>query len=70
MSVMLTLTPSAVSVSIAGIPAGVAGTLIITFGRPTSFFSRRASAIVPAVSFARCGETSRLTKPSAPPVSL
>src|SRR5512143_3545152 len=30
---MLTLTPSAISCSIAGIPAGVAGTLIMMFGR-------------------------------------
>ena len=45
----------------AGRPAGVAGTLIITLGRATVLHSRRASSSVPAVSLARSGATSRLT---------
>ena len=45
----------------AGVPALVPGTLIIRFGRSTARHSRRASAMVPSVSMARVGETSRLT---------
>lgn len=63
------LTPSRVSCRIAGMPAGVAGTLIITLERASRAQNRRASAIVPAVSSARCGEISRLTNPSCPSVS-
>ena len=59
--VTLTLIPSLMSCLMAGMPAGVAGTLIMTFGRDTVCHSRRASAMVPAVSWARYGETSRLT---------
>ena len=62
----LTLTPSAISSSIAGMPAGVAGTLIITFGSASAFQRRRASATVAAVSSASEAGTSKLTKPSAP----
>jgi len=58
--------PSAVSVVIAGSPAAVAGTLTITFGRPTSRCRRRASSIVPAVSPASRGLTSMLARPSSP----
>ena len=53
--------PSAMSWRIAGRPAAVAGTLIIAFGRSSAAHRRRASATVPSVSFARCGDTSRLT---------
>jgi hypothetical protein len=53
--------PSVSSARMAGTPAGVAGTLIITLGRPTAFQSRRASSIVPCVSFARSGATSSET---------
>ena len=65
--VMFTLIPSAISCSIAGIPSFVPGTFTITFGRSTRYHSRRASAIVPAVSNAWTGDTSMETKPSAPP---
>ena len=58
---MLTLIPSVRRVRMAGRPAGVAGTLIITLGRATDFQSRRASSSVPAVSLARSGATSSET---------
>lgn len=45
---------------------GVAGTLIMTLSRAISNHSRRASAMVASVSPEHAGETSRLTKPSAP----
>ena len=47
-SVTLTLMPSVSRALIAGRPSGVAGTLIITFGRATAFHRRRASSSVPA----------------------
>ncbi len=52
----------------AGMPAGEAGTLIITLGRPMAFHSRRASAIVRSVSLATAADTSKLTNPSLPAV--
>lgn len=67
MSVTLMLIPDAISVRIAGMPAGVAGTLIIRFGRPTAAWSRFASATVPAVSCASFGDTSSEMNPSRPP---
>ncbi len=60
-SVTLTLIPSPMSVLMAGTPAGVAGTLIITLGRSSVAKSRRASSTVPSVSWASVGLTSRLT---------
>ena len=65
-SVTLTLTPADSTSVIAGIPAGVAGILIITLGRPSRCHSSSACAIVASVSCARFGETSTDTKPSAP----
>jgi hypothetical protein len=53
--------PSAINWRIAGMPSGVAGTLIIRLSRPTAAHSRRASASVPAVSAASGGDTSRDT---------
>ena len=61
---MLTLIPSEVSWRMAGIPSRVPGTLIITLGLDRADQSLRASAMVPSVSWARWGETSRLTNPS------
>ena len=66
---MLTFTPRAVSSSIAGIPASVAGTLIITLGRASRDHSVVACSIVPAVSLARSGVHSTDTKPSGPPLA-
>ena len=60
MSVTLMLIPSAISVSMAGMPSGVAGTLIMMLGRLSAANKRRASAIVPLVSRASVGLTSRL----------
>ena len=60
--------PSAMSRSMAGMPAGVAGTLIIRLGRSTLPQRSLAAAIVASVSSARSGATSRLMKPSPPPV--
>jgi len=57
----MTLTPAAMVSVIAGSPAAVAGILIMTFGRPTAWYRRRASATVRGVSLARKGLTSRLT---------
>ena len=68
MSVTFTQVPSAISVRTAGRPSAVAGTLIITFGRATAAWSRRASSTVPAVSCASRGLTSMLTRPSRPPL--
>jgi hypothetical protein len=67
--VMLTLSPSAVAWRMAGMPSGVAGILMKTLGRAARRLRRRASLSVPSVSRARYGDTSRLTKPSAPWVS-
>ena len=66
----LTLTPCAVSARIAGIPSGVAGTLIMTLGRPTRCARRSPSATVCSVSAASSGSTSSETRPSTPPDSL
>ena len=62
-------TPSVSICRMAGKPSFVPGILIKTFGRFTAAKSLRASPMVPAVSRARVGETSKLTKPSAPPVA-
>ena len=64
-----TLIPRAVSSSIAGTPACVAGTLIITFGRASRSQSSTACATVPAVSSARSGVHSKETNPSRPPLA-
>ena len=44
------LMPAAMASSIAGMPSGVAGILIITFGRPSLANRRFASATVSSVS--------------------
>jgi hypothetical protein len=64
-SVTLMLMPSERHWRIAGTPSAVPGILTMTFARPQDFQSRRASAIVPCVSRARCGPTSIETKPSS-----
>jgi hypothetical protein len=66
MRVTLMLIPSAISSSIAGMPAGVPGTLTKRFGRLTSFQSRLASMMLAAVSCDIAGGSSRLTNPSRP----
>ena len=66
MSVTFTLIPAAMSAVIAGNPSIVAGTFIITFGRSTIDQSSWPASIVPAVSRARRGSTSILTRPSKP----
>ena len=58
--------PAPIKSSIAGMPGAVAGTLIMRLALFTARHSRLASATVPAVSWARWGDTSRLTKPSPP----
>src|SRR4051812_39220428 len=68
-SVTFTFTPRAVSSSMAGSPASVAGTLIITLGRSSRPHRSSACAIVPSVSSARSGVHSNDTKPSPPSVS-
>ena len=60
-SVTLMLIPSLMSCWIAGMPSGVAGIFTMRLGRFTAFHSRRASLMVPSVSLARNGDTSRLT---------
>ena len=55
------LIPSAIERRMAGMPSGVAGILIMTFGRSSACQSRLASATVPSVSRASSGETSKLT---------
>ncbi len=47
---MLTLIPSEISCRAAGIPAGMPGTLIIRFGRPTRCHRLRASFRIAASS--------------------
>jgi hypothetical protein len=49
---------------IAGSPSGVAGTLIIAFGRSTSLASRMPSEMVCSVLAASSGSTSKETRPS------
>ena len=66
---MFTLTPRAVSSSMAGIPASVAGTLIIAFGRSMRPHSMIAWSIVAWVSSARSGVHSNEMKPSRPSLS-
>ena len=66
MSVTLTLMPAAIVAVMEGRHGGVEGILIITLGRSTIFQRRAAASIVPCVSFASSGETSRLTNPSKP----
>ena len=68
-SVTLTLRPSAIRRRSAPSPAGVPGTLIITFGRLTVAHSRWASSIVASVLFAAPGDTSMDTNPSRPSVA-
>ncbi len=68
-NVMLVLMPAARFASIAGTPSFVAGILMSTFLRPTSWNSLAACATVSSVSRARSGDTSRDTNPSAPPVA-
>ena len=60
-SVTLMLRPSAIICSIAGIPSAVAGIFTMRFGRPISDDHRRASSIVPGVSWASSGDTSTET---------
>ena len=66
---MLTLTPSAMSCSIAGTPSSVPGTLIITLGRSMVVKRRLASATERSVSVARYGGNSSETNPSPPPAA-
>jgi hypothetical protein len=54
---------------IAESPSEVAGIFTIRFGRSTRAHSRSASATEPSVSWARRGETSSETNPSAPSVA-
>jgi len=56
--VTLTLMPSLMSCSMAGMPAGVAGILIIRLGLSISFHSLRACSMLPWVSLASSGQTS------------
>ena len=67
-NVTLMLRPRLINSSIAGTPSGVPGTLIITLGRARRSKRLTASLIVASVSRAKSGETSRLAKPSPPPV--
>ena len=69
MSVTFTLIPSPINVRIAGMPSGVAGTFIMTFGRSSAANRRFASSTVLLVSCARCGLTSNEAYPSPPRVS-
>jgi len=63
---MLTFTPRRVSSSIAGRPAAVPGTLIITFGWASRCHRSVAWAIVACVSSARSGVHSNEMNPSVP----
>jgi hypothetical protein len=58
------LIPSASVAVIAGMPASVAGILIIRFGRSTVFHRSAASAQVSFVWWASRGSTSSETRPS------
>lgn len=69
MRVMLMLRPSAIIASMAGTPSAVAGIFTMRLGSSIRAWSRRAAAIVAAVSRASSGATSTDTKPSAPPVA-
>jgi hypothetical protein len=53
----------------AGIPSGVAGTLIMTLGRPTSLARRSPSETVFSVLVASSGSTSSETRPSTASLS-
>jgi hypothetical protein len=66
--VTLTLMPRRVSSSIAGSPAGVPGTLIITLGWSSRCHSSVAWVIVASLSSARSGVHSNEMKPSRPPL--
>ena len=66
----LTLTPRAVSSSIAGIPAAVAGHLDHHVGSREPLPESSACSIVAAVSSARSGVHSKETKPSRPVAGL
>ena len=63
---MLMFTPRRVSSSIAGSPAAVPGTLIITFGWASRCHRVMACAIVASVSSARSGVHSNEMNPSRP----
>ena len=66
---MLTFMSWLVSSSMAGSPSAVAGTLIITFGRATSFHRRRASATVPRRVAREVGRDLEAHEPSSPLVA-
>src|SRR2546426_4427332 len=61
--VILMLIPSLIALLMAGMPAGVAGILIMTFLRPSIFQSRRASLSVLSVSLRSEEHTSELQSP-------
>jgi hypothetical protein len=65
-SVTFTLTPSASTLVMAGMPSTVAGIFTIRLGRSTVFHRSSASATVASVSPARRGSTSSDTRPSTP----
>ena len=65
--VTFTLMPAPMTAVIAGRPSGVAGILIITFGRPSRAKSSFACCTVASVSCASFGDTSIEMKPSLPP---
>ena len=67
---MLTFTPRRVSSSIAGSPAAVPGTLIITFGWPSRCHRSVAWAMVASVSSARSGGALERDEPVAAPAVL
>ena len=60
------LRPSEIICRMAGTPSAVAGILTIRFGRSIRSCRLRADSMVPSVSLASAGDTSRDTKPSAP----
>src|SRR5215203_4687112 len=62
--------PSKSASSMAGNPSGVAGILIIRFGRSTSPQYMRACSSVPSVSCARRGATSSDTEGTLEPARL
>lgn len=62
-------TPLKIDCSMAGRPLGVPGILMNRLGRAARACSRAAAWMVPAVSFARSGETSSDTQPSSPPLA-
>ncbi len=60
------LRPSATMARTAGTPSAVAGIFTYRLGSSTSSWKWRAAVIVPSVSCARPGATSRDTNPSTP----